>query len=354
LNQEPIEKNIPINKGNYSLDSAEREAEFNKKRACGVEAAYAENRAQWEELPGRFEVPDYPLLVDLELSSLCNLNCPFCYTLADGFKEKICATLMPFELFARVIDEICDRVFAIRLSLRGEPTIHPDFLKAVAYAKSKGVKEISTLTNGSRLTPEFFSQAMEAGIDWITVSFDGIGAEYEKNRRPLKFDEMYRRLEQIAEIKRAAGRVKPVIKVQSVWPAIEKDPQLFYDTMAQVSDLVAFNPIIDYAHPCQPEEIPYLAGFACPQLYQRLVVAADGRALLCANDEESDHVVGDATRQSIHEIWHGEPLQEIRRRHREPDGFKTVPVCTRCYLPRQTRDDLFPMGERSIVVRNYR
>lgn len=349
-----MKKNIPINKGNYSLDTAEREELFNRNRAFGVEDAYTENRAQWEDLPRQCSVPDFPLLVDLELSSLCNLNCPFCYTLADGFKEKIKATLMDFSLFKKVVDEICGKVFGIRLSLRGEPTIHPQFIEAVRYAKSKGVQEVSTLTNGSNLTAEFFTQAMEAGIDWITVSFDGLDEEYEKNRRPLKFEEMYRRLSDIARIKKSAGRVKPVIKIQSVWPAIEKDPAGFYEKMALVSDLVAFNPIIDYSSHPAAQKIPYEKNFICPQLYQRLVVGADGRVLLCANDEESEHVVGDARTQSVHEIWHGEPMNEVRRMHLQQDGFLQMPLCCKCYLPRKTREHSVQVSGRTVVVRNYR
>jgi len=349
-----LEKNIPINKGNYSLDTCEREELFNRNRAFGVEDAYAENRAQWEELPRQCQVADYPLLVDLELSSLCNLNCPFCYTLADGFKEKVRATLMDFGLFKKVVDEISGKVFGIRLSLRGEPTIHPDFIEAVRYAKSKGVQEVSTLTNGSNLTSEFFTRAMEAGIDWITVSFDGLDVEYEKNRRPLKFEEMYQRLAEISRIKKCAGRVKPVIKIQSVWPAIERNPAEFYEKMALVSDLVAFNPIIDYSAQAAAQKIPYEKDFICPQLYQRLVVGADGRVLLCANDEQSEHIIGDARTQTIHDIWHGKPMNEVRQMHRQQDGFLQMPLCCKCYLPRCTREHAVQVSGRTVVVRNYR
>lgn len=348
-----MSSNIPINKGNYCMDTFEREQLFAQHRGFGVEDDFHSNRNDWEENPRKSIVATYPLLVDLELSSVCNLRCPFCYTLSEEFKRNAHPTLMDFDLFTKVIDEIGGKVFAIRLSLRGEPTIHPRFIDAIRYARSKGIKEISTLTNGSMLTPEFFSKAMEAGIDWITVSFDGLHDEYERNRSPLKFDTIYGYLRQAMEIREKSGRVKPVIKVQTVWPAIENDPLAYYEAMAKVSDLVAFNPLVDCVNPKPYDQIEFEEDFVCPQLYQRLVIGADGRVLLCANDEQSEHIIGDARQQTVHEMWHGSELEAVRVQHRLHDGFRDVEICRKCYLPRTTREDVVTFSGKTIVVLNY-
>jgi radical SAM protein with 4Fe4S-binding SPASM domain len=346
-------KNIPINKGNYSLDTPEREELFTRNRAYGVENDYCRNRKEWEEFPNKFHVADYPLLVDLELSTLCNLKCPFCYTITEDFSKKVDARLMDFELFKKVIDEIGNRVFAIRLSLRGEPTIHPNFIETIRYAKENGIKEVSTLTNGSKLTLDFFEKSMKAGLDWITLSFDGLYEEYEKNRYPLKFDVMYNRLREIKKIKQKANKVKPVIKIQTVWPAIEQDPTQYYKMMSEVCDLVAFNPIIDFKHSTPYEEIEFEEDFSCPQLYQRLVVGADGVVLMCSNDEESELPVGNAYQETIYEIWHGDEMTKRRNIHKEKDGFKKLSTCRKCYIPRKTQEDIFEVNQRPLIVRNY-
>lgn len=342
-----------INKGNYSLDTVEREELFNKMRGSGVDKEYIRNRREWAEYPGKRYVAEYPLLVDLELSSICNLRCPFCYTISDEFKKKVNAKLMDFKLFRKVIDEIGSKVFAIRLSLRGEPTLHPDFLEAIIYAKKRGIGEVSVLTNGGPLTPELFEKAMDAGLDWITLSFDGLRGEYENNRRPLKFEVMYDRLLKFKEMKAARGKVKPVIKIQSVWPAISGNPSEFYETMSCVSDLVAFNPLIDFTRRYTQDEVEYEDGFSCPQIYQRLVVGADGLVMTCANDEENECVVGDANKQTIYDIWHGKELSRIRETHSKRDGFMNIAICRKCYLPRKTREDKFEVCGRELIVRNY-
>lgn len=189
-------KNIPINKGNYSsFETKAREELFEKYRSEDWEVEYNRYRANWSKFPTEQIVNEYPLLVDLELASVCNLKCPMCYTITDEFKEKVNAKLMDFGLFKKVIDEIAGKVPALRLSLRGESTLHPKFIECIQYAKDKGIKEISTLTNGSKLELEYFIKIVDAGIDWITISVDGLDDEYEKIRKPLKFKDMLQKID---------------------------------------------------------------------------------------------------------------------------------------------------------------
>ena len=62
------------------------------------------------------------------------------------------------------------------------------FTDCIRYAKSKGIKEVSTLTHGDKLTLPFFEKIVEAGMDWITISADGIGEIYERIPKPLNFE----------------------------------------------------------------------------------------------------------------------------------------------------------------------
>ncbi|HEY4372675.1 MAG TPA: radical SAM/SPASM domain-containing protein [Burkholderiales bacterium] len=342
---------VPINKGNYSMDTPEREARFHEKLGSDWPEGYAKYRSDWAENAKNQVVADYPTLVDLELSSVCNLRCPMCYTISPQFRDHVDAKIMDFDMFKRIIDEIGGKVPALRLSLRGESTVHPKFVDAVRYAKEHGVKEISTLTHGGRLTLEYFKQVQEAGIDWITISIDGLKETYEKIRKPLKFDDLLDKLRAIKEYKEANGLVKPVIKVQGIWPAIEDNPQGYYDTFEPITDLVAFNPLIDYLG--NDTQIEYLEDFTCPQQYQRLVIGADGLVMKCSNDEENREVIGDARTQTVHEIWHGEKMQKVREMHLQPRGFMNSAVCRKCYLPRKTQDDVGEVGGRTFVVRNY-
>jgi radical SAM protein with 4Fe4S-binding SPASM domain len=345
------ERNVPINKGNYSMDTPEREASFSESLALGWTDDYAKYRNEWVKNAESQTISDYPLLVDLELASVCNLRCPMCYTITAEFRKNVNAKIMDFDIFKRIVDEIGGKVPALRLSLRGEATVHPRFADAVRYARDRGIKEISTLTHGGRLTLDFFKEIQEAGIGWITISIDGLKETYERIRKPLKFDDLVEKLGAIRDYKAEHSLRKPVIKIQGIWPAIQSDPQGYYDTFAPISDLVAFNPLIDYLG--NDTDIEYVEEFTCPQQYQRLVIGADGLVMKCSNDEENREVIGDARTQSVHEIWHGEKMKAVREMHLQPRGFLNSPVCRRCYLPRKTEDDLGRVDDRTFVVRNY-
>ena len=346
-------RNIPINKGNYSsFETRERELLFEKNRADGWEEGYKKYRDSWKQLPLEQIVAEYPLLVDIELASVCNLRCPMCYTITDEFKKKVNTRLMNFSLFTKIIDEISGKVPAIRLSLRGESTLHPRFIECIEYAKSKGIREVSTLTNGSKLDLEFFKKMACAGIDWITISVDGLDEEYEKIRKPLKFSATYRRISDIASYKKENNLRKPVIKIQSLWPAIKQNPTKFYKTFESITDLIAFNPLIDYLQ--NDSDIVYIDNFSCPQLYQRVVIGSDGKVMMCSNDEEGSFIVGDANSQTIYDIWHGDALNKVRDTHKKQDGFKKIEVCKKCYLPRATEaSEVSEVDGRKFEILNY-
>ena len=344
-------KYIPINKGNYSMDTEEREQKFELFRGNGWEDEYKKYRDDWVRLAKTQTVSDYPLLVDIELSSACNLKCPMCYTITEKFKEKVNVKLMDWDLYKKIIDEISGKVPAIRLSLRGESLLHKKFIDCIKYAKDNGIKEVSTLTNGAKLEPEYFKKMVEAGIDWITISVDGIWDTFEKIRKPIKFHDLLNKISHMHEYKQREGLVRPVIKVQGIWPAVHKNLEEYYKIFSPITDLVAFNPLIDYL--ANDTDIEYLENFSCPQQYQRLVIGADGLVMKCSNDEENDEVIGDIKDQSVHDVWHGQQLQKIRSLMKEENGFMKSSVCRKCYLPRKTEDEVCSVDGREFVVRNY-
>jgi len=345
--------NIPINKGNYSIETIEREEAFNRKRGFGVEEEYKLNRSQWSDFPKNFHVSEYPIHVDIELSTFCNLKCPFCFYRVDKYDKKIEKGFINFELYKKIIDEISGKVFSLRLSLKGEPTLYPNLIEAINYAKNKNIKEVSMITNAGKITPEFFKELMNAGIDCITISFDGLYEEYEKNRYPLKFNEMYEQLKKYKEIKEKADKVKPVIKIQTIWPAIEKNPTEFYDKMSKVCDLIAFNAKRDYAEKEPLDGFQYEEDFACPQYYQRLVVGINGLAVPCTNGFNKGQELGDLNKQTVYEIWHGEKLNYLRGLNQKKGGFKELPQCKDCSLPRKTTQEIVEIDNRNIIVQSY-
>ena len=73
----------------------------------------------------------------------------------------------------------------------------------------------------------------------------------------------------------------------------------------------------------------------------------------CSNDEENREVIGDLNKETVHQVWHGEAMREVRMMHRMKQGFMQSKVCRDCYLPRKTQDETVSMSGREFVVKNY-
>lgn len=346
-----MERYVPINKGNYAdMETEERRAAFEANRGFGWEKEYKVYRAHWMEYPKRQYVGEYPLNLDIELSTICNLHCPMCYTITEMFQSRVNRQLMAPALFYKIIDEIAGKVPAVRLSLRGESTLHPNFVEFIRYCKRRGIPEVSFLTNCSTMSGGFFCKVAEAGADWITLSIDGMGETYERIRKPLKFEDTLQKVREIKRIKDDLGLKRPVIKIQSVWPAIRENAEEFYNTFVPYVDLIAFNPMIDFG---ANDRGVYEEGFVCPQLFQRMVIGSDGMALCCSNDENGMVVIGDANQESIYELWHGERRMEVLKAHKA-GNYQQIGLCRECYLPRKTVvDEYGTINGRTFPIRNY-
>ena len=336
----------------FRLTSRSKNLKFDLNRGKGHLLSYIKNRIRWHLLPRIHHVSEFPSHVDIELSSLCNLSCPMCYTTTDEFKKKVDRMNIDFDLFKKIIDECAEyHLFSIRLSLRGEAFLNEHIYDMIKYAKEKGIKEVSTLTHGGFLDKEKFEKLIDLGLDWLTISFDGIGETYNKIRHPLKFDDAIQKIRSYQEIKKRRGVTKPVIKVQTVWPAISKNPQEFYDIFNPISDQVSSNPLIDYLH--NDTDIEYIENFTCPQLWERFVIGSDGNVMLCANDEMELGKIGNVRTESIYHIWHGEKLNKARSSHLNHLGVKEILPCKYCYLPRKTRRGTTSVDNRIITIDNY-
>ena len=144
---------------------------------------------------------------------------------------------------------------------------------------------------------------------------------------------------------------KPVIKIQTVWPAIKDNAKEYFDAFNPYADEIAINPLVDYLH--KDAEIIYLDKFICPVLYQRLVVASDGIALLCSNDEFCLYAIGDVNSESLYDIWHGKRITDARQIHKKHQGVDLLEPCKHCYLPRKTQPVIEYIDNKRIVINKY-
>src|SRR5579864_2627228 len=135
-----------------------------------------------------------PYIIFIDPASNCNFKCTFCPT---GHRDMIKETgryqgLLKFEIFKKAIDdlgEFDDKIKVLRLYKDGEPFLNKRFADMIGYAKRSGfVDFVDTTTNGTFITPDRLGPVLDAGLDKINVSVDGMTEATYLEFTGVKFD----------------------------------------------------------------------------------------------------------------------------------------------------------------------
>jgi radical SAM protein with 4Fe4S-binding SPASM domain len=313
---------VNINWFQQSIDTEERNWKFNSHQGNMVKYLY--NRYQWFNYPRLSRLNDFPLHLDIEVSAKCNMACPMCPRRHTDISKY---DHMKFDLFQKIVDECAEHnLFSARLSWRGESLTHPDFLKFVHYIKKvRKIPNVSFLTNGHHLTEEIAQGLVDMKVDYVSFSVDGTGDIYEAIRTPAKFETVYKGIKTLKEIRDRAGKKRPQIRVNGLWPAIAQDREAYFGIMGEVADKIVSNPIKNYN---VNETTEFDSDYICQFLWERLFVGFDGRTQPCSNSIETLYI-GDAKKQTISEIWRGEVMEELREAHLQGKLDKYF-ACSRC------------------------
>lgn len=307
---------IPVNNQQYSFDSQERQDAFNYNLCVTDEerAQHKHYRSEWYRRAKEFDPGPAPLAVTCELVSNCNLSCSMCYTITEDFQSKVVGSdrMMALPIVKAVIDECAELgVHSMLFSWRGESTLYrakdedgkvwrfPDVL---AYARKKGILEITSLTNGSLLTEEMCREIVEAQPSWISFSIDGMERAYNKIRTPKNkrgtdhnaFKIVTENIRTLVRIREEMGLKRPQIRTNTIYPAIHENPQVYHDFMENLGvGWVTVNELMDLREEYL-EEDSINEGWACQYPFQRLTVAANGIIFPCtgAHDEQVDMRLG--------------------------------------------------------------
>ncbi|MBF0301235.1 MAG: hypothetical protein HQK51_21180, partial [Oligoflexia bacterium] len=133
----------------------------------GMSDAYSYYRHCWEEYPKKFIVSPFPIHLDIEASSRCNLRCTFCDKLPLLTKKQLGD--IDYNLFCKIIDEGAAKgLQSLKLSYRGEPLLHKKIIDMVKYAKIRGVLDIYFNTNGMLLNEDVSLKLIKAGLNRIS------------------------------------------------------------------------------------------------------------------------------------------------------------------------------------------
>ena len=291
---------------------------------------YFEYRKAWssrlfENNPGVF-----PLHVDIESTSRCNLRCAMC---------QIDFTSIPsgdisMDIFRKVIAESgANHLPSIKLNYRGEPTINKNLVEMVGLAKEAGIMEVQFNSNGVALNEKLSNDLIDAGVDRIKFSIDGATPEVYERIRYTSYDRVVNNVKNFVRIRNEKGKIRPVVHVQMVYMQDNKDEVVKYVQMwHDIVNRIGFSRYRSTSRVLQDErrvESVPTTTVPCSQLWQRLLVTANGQILMCCGDHKALNPLGYITDFTLKEIWRGDLLEKRRRLHME-DRSGEIAACSMC------------------------
>ena len=303
-----------------------------------------------------------PVCLYLETTNRCNLLCTTCpRTYADLEPEAD----MSWDLFRRIVDQV-PNIARVVLHGVGEPMLVKELARMVRYLKARGAYVLFN-TNGTVLTPRKAHELCDAGLDELRVSLDAANARsFLLVRGKDYFNRIVRNVRAFTEMQRREGLALPKV---SLWLTGLKE------TIAQLPDFVRIahdvgvkevylqrlvyfdSDAIGLARPDQAlfeqltreeqghldaaTELAVSLGIAfnasgatepgeslarkadkspwslCRRPWAVMYFTANGRALPCCIAPFSqrgyeNYTLGDATQQTLREIWNGPAYQKFR------------------------------------------
>lgn len=241
-----------------------------------------------------------PYVIYIDPSDTCNFRCKFC---PSGNAKLMKNTRgrghgpMDFEKYKGIIDSLADfedPIRVIRLYKEGEPLVNPRFADMVRYAKaSPMVRRVDTTTNASLLTPERSLAIIDAGLDRINISVEGVDADQYRDFSGHRMD--YQRfVDNIAFFYAHKQQCEVNIKINGDILTPEQEDE-FYCIFGDITDGISVEHTIEYWPKFNDmkvdfdEDVSLLGGksgevMVCPYVFYEMCINSDCTYSLCRFD----------------------------------------------------------------------
>lgn len=289
-----------------------------------------------------------PFSIFIEPSDKCNFKCKFCPT--SDLKLMINTDgrnygNMDFNLYKNIINDIIefdDNIKLLQLYAGGEPLLNPMFSEMIEYAKKSGkFDRIATTTNAYLLNSELSLKIINAGLDRINISIEGINEEQYFNISNVKID-FNKLVNNIKFFYENKEQCEVSIKIVGNYLS-DDDKKKFYDIFGNICDLIFIENItpvwacfdinnlkIDANKSVFGKEIKRLS--VCPPIFYSICINSNGSVSPCSNDWSRKLIIGDANHEKLKDIWNGEKLFNLQKLFLRSERDKH-PFCSTCGLP---------------------
>ncbi len=276
-----------------------------------------------------------PIDVSLELASVCNMQCSYCYH--NSKDVPFTKGLMDKNLAFKIIQQCADLgVNSIKFNYRGEATLNPHYREITELAKdlAKGSTFIDRLTNSNFKFGKSKRKEIFAGFSNLTkvkVSYDSFIPEvFERQRTGGDHATTTGNIEAFY-----ASDTRTKLVIQAVRTNLNKDEDILGEASrrwpnAEISirDMVSGRIEKDLSSlEHRTRDVKHRQ--SCIQAHARLIVHWDGRVSPCCPSIKNDLIIGDLNKQTISEVFNSFEAKALRQSLKDKTAFFKEP-CKSC------------------------
>ena len=289
-----------------------------------------------------------PYSLNLEPTNHCNFHCPLCPT---GSGElRINKGFMQWELFTRIIDELNKYLYEMYFMGFGEPLLHPKIFDMIDYAEDKNIKTYIS-TNASMLVNEnILKKIIESKLSVLMIALDGASSQtYNKYRVEGDFEQTYKSIQTLQNLKESCGNKKLVIQIQfiimrhneneiesikSISKNIGVELRLKTVSVRHATDLAYLPLNIKYRRYKTLKNLDpkFKQQKSCLRAWNHATIYWDGSVVSCCKDSHRQNLFGYISENSsFYSIWISNKFRNFRTKQRR--FRKSIITCENCVIP---------------------
>lgn len=272
----------------------------------------------------------FPYLLKLQSHTDCNGECIFC-------PHKNIRTMFPREkmnmdLYKKIIVDFTHdkRAKDFLLSLQNEPLLDDKLFHRISFFQEHNIHQIPCVlsTNGTLLDKEMSDRLLNSGLDIIQISVNALNKkDFEKIDATKNYEELINNInyflsQDLSKMGVLISFVKTSLMEDQLKKAVKKWRTSGFGVvlhplsnrggaLKEYDELVVKRKNVPLLSRLKSSIIKALLP-CCPLPFYQLCVLSNGKAILCTQDWERKTIIGDLNKQTIHEIWNSDKLNEIR------------------------------------------
>lgn len=294
----------------------------------------ADHAAGGSFLPGDGQQPRWnmpyaarPRYIQMETVTKCNARCEFCpqnEIMRDPAR-------MPEATWKKIVDDTRGLGITYRPFLTNEPFVDNRMPEIVRYIKSNDpTATVEFNTNGELVTEKLGAELLEAGVDIMRFSIDGLSREtYEPSRLGVNYDKVMQRTQHFLKLWDEGGyRGKVFTEVRMIEvPENRHEIEAYKDFWGPRCSEVLITQLYQWPWTGQLKDDVVLK--PCLKVLDEMFFYSNGNATICCWDVHERAVIGNVLEQSVLEIWESYAARCLRAVLN--DGRRDlIHLCSRC------------------------